>query len=231
VCGLSQPSAHGENDRDARRASGGRVELGIGAGWKEDEWRAYGYGFPSLRVRLSALQDDLEVLSRMLAPGRATYTGTYAHVEGAINLPRGLQQPRVPLMVGGNGPNVTWRLAAAYADELNLDWMEPDEVASALPVIAAHCEEIGRDPQTLRVSVHLRWDRAGAPGGRRIDDLGKLQMLGLSRVQIFDRATAVDDEALGACVGNGNQRNWLPLTPRNGADVARLSPLVPRNRL
>jgi alkanesulfonate monooxygenase SsuD/methylene tetrahydromethanopterin reductase-like flavin-dependent oxidoreductase (luciferase family) len=103
--------------------SGGRMELGIGAGWKEDEWRAYGYGFPDTKTRLATLADHLEVITRMLAPGRATFAGTYASVADAINVPRGLQEPRVPVMVGGNGPRVTWRLAARFADELNLDWL------------------------------------------------------------------------------------------------------------
>jgi alkanesulfonate monooxygenase SsuD/methylene tetrahydromethanopterin reductase-like flavin-dependent oxidoreductase (luciferase family) len=104
--------------------SGGRFELGIGAGWKKDEWNAYGYGFPPTRVRLDMLRDGLGVISAMLAPGRsthATYEGEHASVRDAINLPKGLQSPRIPIMVGGNGPQVTWRLAARFADELNLD--------------------------------------------------------------------------------------------------------------
>ena len=83
--------------------SGGRFELGIGAGWKEDEWLAYGYGFPPIGERMAAFGDHLEVITRMFAPGRATYEGTYAHVRGAINVPKGLQQPRIPIIVGGNG--------------------------------------------------------------------------------------------------------------------------------
>jgi F420-dependent oxidoreductase-like protein len=154
--------------------SGGRMELGIGAGWKRDEWIAYGYGFPETKERLAMLADHLEVITRMLAPGRttrATYEGTYASVHGAINQPKPIQQPRVPIMVGGNGPNVTWRLAARHADELNVDGLSPAEVADALPVIAARCEEIDRDPASLPVSVHLWW---GMPemresGQRRID--------------------------------------------------------------
>ena len=94
----------------------------------------------------------------------ATYEGRYAHVRDAINVPKPIQRPRVPIMVGGNGPNVTWRLAARHADELNLDGMSPAEVAEALPVIASRCEEIGRDPATLPVSVHL-WDETIADGG------------------------------------------------------------------
>ena len=80
----------------------------------------------------------------------ATYEGRYSHVRDAINVPKPIQRPRVPIMVGGNGPNVTWRLAARHADELNVDGMSPAEVAEALPVIRGRCEEIGRDPATLR---------------------------------------------------------------------------------
>src|SRR4029077_2552662 len=86
--------------------SGGRMELGIGAGWKRDEWLAYGYGFPETRERLAALAAALDVLAAILARGskaHATFDGQYAHVKDAINLPKGLQQPRVPIMVGGNG--------------------------------------------------------------------------------------------------------------------------------
>ncbi len=176
--------------------SGGRAELGIGAGWKEEEWRAYGYGFPSTSERLAALGDQLEVITRMLAPGRATYAGPYASVEGAINLPRGLQQPRIPIMVGGNGPNVTWRLAARYADELNLDGMKPREVAEALPVIRARCEEIGRDPAGLSVSVHMWWGRGERAGSYRTESLAAYRELGVRRVMLLLQRSATQDEAL-----------------------------------
>ena len=111
--------------------SGGRMELGIGAGWKRDEWLAYGYGFPETKERLARLGDDLEVITRMLAGDRhshAAYEGKYSSVSDAVNVPKPIQQPRVPIMVGGNGPNVTWRLAARHADELNLDGMRPGKV-------------------------------------------------------------------------------------------------------
>lgn len=167
--------------------SGGRMELGIGAGWKRDEWEAYGYGFPPTRQRLAALADALEVITRMVEPGRtarASYDGEHARVRGAINLPKPVQRPRIPIMVGGNGPNVTWRLAAKHADELNLDGLSPDEVAEALPVIRRRCEEIGRDPTSLRVSVHAWWGTAGwaASGDRRVALLGGYAELGVSRV-------------------------------------------------
>src|SRR6188472_3562976 len=128
--------------------SGGRADLGIGAGWKREEWLAYGYPFPPTAERLAVLSDHLEVITRMLEAGdtnRAVYSGTHASVAGAINRPKPIQRPRVPIMVGGNGPNVTWRLAARHADEVNLDGMSPSDTGRALPVIQARCEEIGRD--------------------------------------------------------------------------------------
>jgi F420-dependent oxidoreductase-like protein len=165
--------------------SAGRVELGIGAGWKEDEWRAYGYGFPPARERLAILEDHLEIITRMLAPGRATYTGRHASVTDAIHEPKGLQQPRIPILVGGNGPNVTWRLAARFADELNLDAMSPSQVAAALPVIAARCVEVGRDPATLAVSVHLWGDPMRVEdGAERTERLLAYAELGLRRVMV-----------------------------------------------
>jgi F420-dependent oxidoreductase-like protein len=181
--------------------SGGRMELGIGAGWKRDEWLAYGYGFPETNERLATLGDHLEVITRMLAPGkttRATYEGTHASVHGAINLPKPIQRPRVPIMIGGNGPNVTWRLAAKHADELNVDGLSPAELAEALPVIASRCEEIDRDPASLPVSVHLWW---GAPemksaGQLRIDYLAGYVELGVSRVMTLAQSSADSDEAL-----------------------------------
>jgi alkanesulfonate monooxygenase SsuD/methylene tetrahydromethanopterin reductase-like flavin-dependent oxidoreductase (luciferase family) len=163
--------------------SGGRAELGIGAGWKEDEWRAYGYGFPDANERLAILADHLEVISRMLGSGHATYEGRYASVIDAIHEPTSAGG-RIPVLIGGNGPNVTWRLAARFADELNLDAMLPADVAAALPVIRSRCEEIGRDPATLRVSVHI-WGAADAPAGAaRRDRLRQYQDVGVERVML-----------------------------------------------
>lgn len=163
--------------------AGGRAELGIGAGWKEDEWRAYGYGFPDAPERLAILSDHLEVISRMLAPGHATFLGRHARVEDALHEPTSAGG-RIPVLIGGNGPKVTWRLAARFADELNLDALMPDEVDKALPVIASRCEEIGRDPSTLRVSVHV-WGRPDAPAGApRRERLRAYRDGGVSRVML-----------------------------------------------
>jgi F420-dependent oxidoreductase-like protein len=165
--------------------AGGRFELGIGAGWKEDEWRAYGYGFPPLSERMAVLGDHLEVISRMLEPGRSSYNGEHASVKGAINEPRGLQEPRIPIIIGGNGRNVTFRYAARFADELNLVFLDADEVAAELPIIRERCEEVGRDPATLRISLYSRDQDVRTPGPARVEFIGRLRELGLSRLVAF----------------------------------------------
>jgi F420-dependent oxidoreductase-like protein len=176
--------------------SGGRAELGLGAGWKEDEYRAYGFGFPPLRERMEMLEDALEIATRMLGGGRATYEGPAARVRDAVNVPRGLQQPRIPILVGGNGPNRTWRLAARFADELNLDWLTPEEIVSSRPVIESRCGEIGRDPATLRVSVNIGRAESALEGAVRVDLLRRYVQAGVDRVMTLITASAADDGAL-----------------------------------
>ena len=188
--------------------SGGRMDLGIGAGWKRDEWLAYGYGFPETKERLAALADHLEVITRMLAGDNhqhATFDGGYAQVKDAINVPKPIQKPRVPIMVGGNGPNVTWRLAAKHADELNVDGMTPSDVEEALPTIRSRCEEIGRDPATLPVSVHV-WPEVLAKAGKpRVDQLVAYREAGVSRVMTLLRATAKSDEPLESLAADARE--------------------------
>ena len=145
--------------------SGGRAILGIGAGWKEDEWLAYGYGFPPAPERLAVLADQLEIITRMLGPGRATWEGTHASVHDAIHEPKGLQQPRIPIVVGGNGPKVTWRLAARFADELNLDTLTPARIEAALPVIRERCRG-GRPGARVPGGLRLHLGRGGCRRGR-----------------------------------------------------------------
>jgi F420-dependent oxidoreductase-like protein len=165
--------------------SGGRFELGIGAGWKEDEWRAYGYGFPTLGERMAALGDHLEVIRAMLGEGRASFEGQYAHVRRAINVPKGLQQPRIPIIVGGNGERRTAGYAIRYADELNFVYLTPDECTRRIKSVRARCEQEGRDPSTLRFSLYTRDEVVQDPGQERVDLIGRLAESGLDRIVCF----------------------------------------------
>lgn len=176
--------------------SGGRMTAGIGAGWKREEWEAYGYEFPATRERIDRLEESLEILTRMLEPGNghATFEGSWGSVRDAINLPKPLQR-RLPIMVGGNGRERTWRLAARFADELNLDNMAIEDMPEALEVIRLRCEEVGRDPRTLRVSVHLWWEQFEAARSQR-DVLAAYADTGIDRVMTLTRRAAQDPAAV-----------------------------------
>jgi F420-dependent oxidoreductase-like protein len=164
--------------------SGGRFELGIGAGWKEDEWLAYGYGFPPLRERLDQFGDHLEIITRMLAPGHATYEGRHASVRDAINEPKGIQ-PHIPLIVGGNGPTRTAGYAVRFADELNFVFLRAAEIPGRIDDVRAKCEAAGRDPSTLRFSLYARDEEMKPTGQARVDTLGELAATGLDRLVCF----------------------------------------------
>ncbi|MEO7062002.1 MAG: TIGR03560 family F420-dependent LLM class oxidoreductase, partial [Lapillicoccus sp.] len=132
--------------------SGGRVEMGIGAGWYEHEWRAFGYGFPGAGERLGMLRDGVEIFRQMWTQGIATYAGKHYTVDGAIGQPRPLQGTSVPgsaangipLWVAGGGEKVTLKIAAQYADYTNFDGT-PEGFAHKSEVLKGHCDDLGRD--------------------------------------------------------------------------------------
>jgi len=178
--------------------SGGRFELGIGAGWKEEEWRAYGYGFPTLGERMGALGDSLEVIRAMFGPGRASHDGRYAHVRGAINVPKGIQEPRIPIIVGGNGERVTAGYAIRYADELNYVFLSAGEIARRMVSVRARCESEGRDPATLRFSLYARDEEMREAGQARVDTLAGFAAIGLDRIVCFPTRWSPTTEAQAA---------------------------------
>ncbi len=136
--------------------SEGRLEMGIGAGWYEHEWRAYGYGFPSAGQRLGALREGVEIFRQMWTAGRATLDGRYYQVDGAICAPRPLQGTSlpgspangIPMWVAGGGEQKTLRIAAEYADYTNFDGT-PEVFARKSEILAGHCRDIGRDPAEI----------------------------------------------------------------------------------
>jgi F420-dependent oxidoreductase-like protein len=211
VCtGFRNPALTAKQSSTIDVISGGRFELGIGAGWKEEEWRAYGYGIPPLAERLAVLGDHLEVITAMFAPGRATFDGRYARVRGAINEPRGLQEPRIPIIVGGNGPKVTAGYAIRYADELNYVFLGPEEIADRMRQVRERCETEGRDPATLRFSLYARDEQMRDAGQARVDLVGRFAEIGLDRLVAFptrwsptieaQAAFAADCEAAGVAL-------------------------------
>jgi alkanesulfonate monooxygenase SsuD/methylene tetrahydromethanopterin reductase-like flavin-dependent oxidoreductase (luciferase family) len=128
----------------------GRVILGIGAGWKEDEYRAYGYPFPSVRTRMEELEDAVQILQRMWKEQGATFDGKHYHIAGAYSEPR----PKEPisLLIGGGGKKRTLALVARYADWWNFNSCTVEEYGRKLDVLKGHCERIGRDPSEITLT-------------------------------------------------------------------------------
>jgi alkanesulfonate monooxygenase SsuD/methylene tetrahydromethanopterin reductase-like flavin-dependent oxidoreductase (luciferase family) len=127
--------------------TGGKFVLGIGAGWKEDEYRAYGWPFPSTATRLDELDEAIRIVKLRWTEAPATFSGRHYRVADAICEPR--PSPPPILMVGGGGEKRTLRLAAEHADWWNVDYSTPETYAHKLDVLRGHCEAIGRDPATI----------------------------------------------------------------------------------
>ena len=133
-------------------ASGGRAQLGIGAGWFELEHDSLGFEFGTFTDRFEKLEEALQIILPMLRDERPSLDGKHYKVKDAINHPPPLS--RVPVMIGGSGEKKTLRLVAQYADESNLTCPE-DEVSRKLDALAGHCERLGRDRSEITVTKHL----------------------------------------------------------------------------
>lgn len=129
--------------------SHGRLDFGIGAGWYEEEYVAYGYPYPGTHERLGRLHEAVEIILSMWTQEEANFEGTYYQVRGAINQPKGVQKPRIPLLIGGGGEKVTLRLVAQYADACNVGGDIPT-IKHKLAVLKQHCEQLGRDYERIK---------------------------------------------------------------------------------
>ena len=131
--------------------SGGRLEFGIGAGWYEKEFVAYGYEFAPVGTRLRQLEEALEICRRMWTQERATFEGRHYAVRGAWCNPKPVQRPHPPIMIGGGGEKVLLRLVARHADGWNFGG-SVEEFCTKIAVLDAHCRDVGRDPATIERS-------------------------------------------------------------------------------
>ena len=138
--------------------SGGRVELGLGAAWNEAEHRAYAIPFPALGERFERLGEQLAILTGLWTTPlgeRFEFTGRHYTIEDSPGLPKPVQRPHPPIVVGGRGLRRTPALAARYGQEYNLGFSSAEAAAAAFGRVRSACAEIGRDPSTLRYSVAL----------------------------------------------------------------------------
>jgi F420-dependent oxidoreductase-like protein len=158
--------------------SGGRVQMGIGGGWYEHEWRAYGYGFPSAGVRLARLDEGVQIMRDAWRDGKVSLDGKHYQVDGAIVAPKPLQDNGIPLWIAGGGEKVTLRIAAKYAQYTNFVG-EPEGFAHKSEVLAGHCRELGTDFDAIVRSVNVN------------------ATLGTSEADVKDRLQRIRDRLVG----------------------------------
>jgi F420-dependent oxidoreductase-like protein len=156
--------------------SGGRLDVGIGAGWSKREFDAYGYDYPSDGERLDMLEEAVQVVLAMWTEDEATFIGKHYRVEGAINRPRPLQQPHPPLWIAGGGEKRTLRIVAEYGEFSNFG-DDLDDFRHKSGVLLRHCEAIGRDFEQIGRSCH----RMSVIGRDDADVRRKLEVAGRRR--------------------------------------------------
>lgn len=159
--------------------SNGRLELGIGAGWNEEESGDYGIELGNRRERSDRFEEACQVLVGMLTREATDFSGQYYQLSNARNEPKGPQQPHPPICIGGSGERRTLRTTAKYAQHWNFAGGTPEEFAQKRDVLYAHCRDIGRDPKEILLSSHIRMnenndigavvDAAAGLGGEGLD--------------------------------------------------------------
>jgi F420-dependent oxidoreductase-like protein len=135
--------------------SQGRLYFGFGAGWYEHEWRAYGYGYPEVPERMRAFREACELIVQMWTEPRADFTGEFYTLAGAINEPKGVQQPHIPMWIGGGGEQVTLKLVARWAAASNFGGGDLDVTRHKMDVLRRHCSDLGRDFESLIRSTNM----------------------------------------------------------------------------
>ena len=134
--------------------SGGRAELGLGAGWAFNEYAAYGIPFPSAGERLDLLEESIQAIRGLLREEVTDFAGTHVTLTDARCEPKPVQAA-LPIWVGGSGEKRTLRIAARYADGWNVPFVSPDTVAHKRSVLEQHCADVGRDPTEIRTAVNV----------------------------------------------------------------------------
>ncbi len=191
--------------------SGGRAEIGIGAGWFEEEFREFGYGFPTLGKRLDQLEEALTIIRSLWHDEETNFKGEYYEVAGAVCSPKPLN-PNMRLWIGGRGKQRTPRLAAKYGDGFNMPYLAPKSVADRLQRVQAECDVIARDMKEIETSVNVGFymnsertpdisPEGSLVGNTRqtIDRIGEYQDSGVGGLNIAFRPP-VDWDALAAFI-------------------------------
>ena len=204
VCAMTfrHPSLLARMTAAVDQLSGGRLVLGVGAGWNEPEHRAFGLPFPPVKQRMDMLEEGIEVILRLFGEEPAGYAGRHYRLENATMRPKPAQRPHPPLLIGGSGERRTLPLVARYADEWNLPGGTPETFRAKRERLAEHCRAIGRNPSQIRCSLMAGFIVGGSEAElrRRTEAIQQV---------IPALARQSDAEARGAV----RPRGWLVGTP------------------
>ena len=181
--------------------SGGRLELGIGAGWNEEESGAYGIELGTLKERFDRFEEACQVLIGLLSQETTDFEGRFYQLTAARNEPKGPQRPHPPICIGGNGEKRTLRITAKYAQHWNYIGGTAAEFARKRDVLKAHCADVGRNPKDIMLSAHIRLTPERGPRG------------------VIEDAIALGAEGLDLAIV------YLP-PPHNPADVESLAEVI-----
>jgi F420-dependent oxidoreductase-like protein len=183
--------------------SNGRLLCGIGAGWYEHEWRAYGYGFPEVPVRMRMFKEACEIIHRMFTEDEPTFEGEFYTIDKPINEPKGVSNPHPPIWIGGGGEKVTLKLVAKWGDATNVGGGDVEIIKHKFEVLKGHCEDVGRDYEEITrstsVNVYLLEEgedpeaaTAETRGSQSYDEYSKQFMVGTPE-QICERLQPMVD--------------------------------------
>jgi F420-dependent oxidoreductase-like protein len=153
--GYRNPALYAKIASTVDVASGGRLNAGIGAGWYEHEWQAYGYGFPETGPRMRMFREGVQIMHKMFTEDKPTFDGEFYSIDEPINEPKSARpDQKVQLWIGGGGEKVTLKLVAQYADACNVG-RDPDLCKHKLEVLRGHCENVGRNYDDIIRSAEL----------------------------------------------------------------------------
>jgi F420-dependent oxidoreductase-like protein len=185
--------------------SGGRIEMGIGGGWYEHEWRAYGYGFPRAGERLARLDEGVQIMQQAWSTGTATLHGEHYQVDGALVRPLPLQAGGIPMWIAGGGEKVTLRIAAKYAGYTNFAGA-PEEFSHKSEVLRGHCETQGTDFDAIVRSANYN-TVIGATDAEVHERLEAIQSRVTPHLGVKGAETFLDEyrTAKALCVGTPEQ--------------------------
>jgi len=176
--------------------SGGRLELGLGAGWNEQEAKAYGIDLLPMGQRMDRFEEAVEVIDSLLAQEISTFQGKYFQLEQARCEPKGPQRPRPPIVIGGGGEKRTLRIAARFAQHWNLPFATPEVFCKKNEILVTHCEAVGRDPSLIMRSVQIE-SVADQDPAEAADNAAALFAVGVDQV-IFTLRTPYRAEKVAA---------------------------------